>query len=124
MDIKIVDAKGNEKENSVTAIAQPPSSNGAIPGEFEMKAIGQVLGLETESQLNKYSDSLHTLLEYAKAQSPDNSPESLKWTIRSLKANMGTPPFGEDNIKFLSRYCYLLNEEKRIKNEKQKFERI
>jgi len=122
MDIKIVSQDGKEIETSSSPILSPQTTTGG--SNLDQKAIGQVLGLETSSQLSKYSDNLKTLVEYAKSQTEDHSPENLKWVIRSLKANLGSAPFGEDNVKFISRYCYLLNDERRIKEERKKFEKI
>ncbi len=122
MEIKIVDAKGEEKKDSLSPIITPTTTTGDL--NLDQKSIGMVLGLETDSQVRKYSDNLKTLVEYAKSQTEDHSPESLKWVIRSLKANLGSAPFGEDNIKFIGRYCYLLNEERRLKAERAKFEKI
>ena len=116
MDIQIIGATPE------SPILEPQVTSGGL--QLDQKAIGQVLGLETDSQLSKYSDNIKTLVEYAKAQTDDHSSESLKWVIRSLKANLGSAPFGEDNIKFIARYCYLLNEERRIKVERKKFEKI
>lgn len=126
MEIKIVDKEGKE----VTTPLQSPIANkvspveGGSPLEMDEKAIGQVLGLETPSALSKYSDNLKTLLEYAKVQTQDHSPESLKWVIRSLSLKMGTPALGEDRVKFLARYAYLVNDNRRIENEMKKFEQI
>lgn len=121
MDIKIVDAP---EETPEKPIGQPKTVEGAQPDEIYQTAIGQVLGLENTSDVNKYSPQLKTLIEYAKTQTTDLSPESIKWVIRSLELKLGSPPFAEDRVKYVTRYAYLLNEEKRIKDEKGKFERI
>lgn len=92
--------------------------------ELQEKAIADVMGIEKNSDIGKYSEKLNTLLDYAKSQTKDHSPESLKWVIRSLELKLGTPPFAEDRINFIARYAYLLMDEKKINEEKKKFERL
>jgi hypothetical protein len=123
MDIKIVDNEGKEiiKENK-PLVSENNVSAPVLP-ELEHKAIGQVLGLENESDLAKYEDKLNTLLDYAKSQSDDHSFENLKWIIRELGSKVNTPPFGEDRVNYIARYAYLLTEAKGIKSELEKFEK-
>lgn len=123
MDIKIVTPEGKPIETKDV----PTTSEGLVgsqPDEMYQKSIGQVLGIEDNSEFNKYQPQLKTLVDYAKSVTTDHSPENLKWIIRSLNAKLGTPPFGEDRIKFISRYTYLLQEGKKIEEEKKKFEQI
>lgn len=123
MDIKVVTPEGNTVEEP-KAIPSPSDVGGSQPDEINQKEIGKLMGLENESDFNKYQPNLKTLVDYAKSQTTDHSPENLKWIVRSLSAKLGSPPFGEDRIKFISRYTYLLNEQKRIDAERKKFEQI
>ncbi len=122
MEIKVVDDVLQQE-----APKEESFDHGALEGnislEISEKAIGQVLGLETPEQRTKYQDNIRTLLEYAKNNSTDQTPEGLKWAIRSLELRLGTPPFAEDRVKYVTRYAYLLNEEKRLTKERRKFER-
>jgi hypothetical protein len=122
MDIKVIDTLNN-KEVPKEESFDHHVLDGNVSQEMQEKAIGQVVGLEYPSSLSKYSDSLRTLLEYAKTQTEDHSPESLKWVVRSLEMKLGSPPFSEDRIKYIARYAYLLNESKKLDKEKKKFER-
>jgi hypothetical protein len=125
MDIKIVGDTGSPIEAPREVITTPVNATGGSqPDELYQREVGKLMGLENESDFNKYQPNLKTLVDYAKSQTTDHSPENLKWIVRSLNAKLGSPPFGEDRIKFISRYTYLLNESKRIDAEKKKFEGI
>ena len=117
MDIKVV----NPVE--VVDVKSPAVTSGS-PDDSMQREVGKVLGIENESEFNKYQPSLKTLTDFAKTQTKDQSPESLKWVIRNLEVRLGTPPFAEDRVKFITRYVYLLSEERKISEEKKKFERI
>lgn len=122
MDIKVVDDAGQE----VTPSAEPMESKQIVGGvfpELELKAVADVMGLEKESERGRYADKLNTLLEYAKGQTSDHSPENLKWIIRSLELKLGTPPLAEKRISYVARYAYLLREESRLAKEREGFER-
>ena len=95
-------------------------SSGNIDATLE-RSIGIALGLEKESEFSKYADKIHTLLEYAKKESPDHTPENIKWVIRSLELKLGSPPFAEKRINHVARYAYLLSEESRIAKEKEAY---
>lgn len=121
MDIKVITPEGHPVEEP-KEIPSPNDVGGSQPDEINQKEIGRVLGLENESDFNKYQPNLKTLVDYAKSQTTDHSSENLKWIVRSLNAKLGSPPFGEDRVKFITRYAYLLSEEKRIDAERKKFE--
>lgn len=123
MQIQVIGENNKPVEALKETSREQTTIEGGSPEEMETKAIGQVLGLETLSQINKYSDNLRTLLSYAKSQTKNHSLESLKWTIRSLGEKLGTPSFAEDRIKYITRYAWFSNEERRIQEEKKKFER-
>jgi hypothetical protein len=120
MDIKIITPDGKPVEE--VPVKSPDPIVGSQPDELNQHEIGKVLGIENESEFNKYQPNLKTLVDYAKTQTTDHSPENLKWVIRSLEVRLGTPPFAEDRVKFITRYAYLLSEERKIKEERKKFE--
>ena len=125
MDIKIVDGKGEPVEVTEVPIKDTVDPiQGSQPGEMEQREVGRVLGVENESEFNKYQPNFKTLVEYAKTQTEDHTAQSLKWVIRDLEARVGTAPFAEDRIKFISRYAYLLLSEQNVKKELTKFEKI
>lgn len=124
MDIKIIGDTGTPEQTTEVITSPVNAVGGSQPDELYQREVGKSLGLENESDFNKYQSNLKTLVDYAKSQTTDHSPENLKWIVRSLNAKLGSPPFGEDRIKFISRYTYLLNESKRIDEEKKKFEGI
>jgi hypothetical protein len=124
MDIRIVTPEGKPVEEKESVQVDPTTIEGSQPDELYQREVGRVMGLENESDFDKYQPNLKTLVDYAKSQSTDHSPENLKWIIRSLNAKLGTPPFGEDRIKFISRYTYLVQEGKKIEEEKRKFEQV
>lgn len=125
MNIQIVDNAGNPIADS----PQKPQAasaqvEGDVMGQIERRSVGQVLGIENDHDYGRYDAELGTLLAYAKSQTTDHSPQSLKWVIRSLEMKLGSPPFGEDRVKYVRNYAYLLLQEKKLREEKQKFERI
>lgn len=124
MDIKIVDGKNTPVETPNLPVKDPTPTVGGQPDELYQREVGKVLGVENESEFNKYQSNLKTLVDYAKSQTTDHSPENLKWIIRSIEVKLGSPSFAEDRIKFISRYVWLLSEGKRIENERKKFEQL
>lgn len=124
MDIKIVDGQGKPVEEKPVTIGTPNQIVSSQPDELHQRGVGKVLGIENESEFNKYQPNLKTLVDFAKSQTTDHSPENIKWIIRSLEVKLGSPPLAEDRVKFISRYAWLLTEEKRISDEKKKFERL
>jgi hypothetical protein len=121
MDIKIV---GEEIQDKPQKLTEPDKLSPPVMPELSERAIQQVMGLEKESEMQLYKRDVETLLEYAKSQTKDHSPENLKWIIRSLELKLGTPPFAEKRVKWLARYAYLLMEEGKIQKEKKQFEQL
>jgi hypothetical protein len=124
MDIKIVNEHGLVTPPIAPAPMQSSALDGGLMDGYLERSIGSVLGLETSSELSVNKAKINTLLNYAKSQTEDHSPENLKWVIRSLELKLGTPPFAEKRVNWLSRYAYLLTEEKKIQKEKEAFERV
>src|SRR5664279_1659095 len=109
MEIKVIDDKGQEVKPETPKEVHPPIVVGDVSGDLELKAIGQVMGLERDSEIGQNQGKLQTLLDYAKTQTEDHSLENLKWVIRSLELKLGTPPLAEKRISYVTRYAYLLN---------------
>lgn len=125
MDIKIVDGEGRSVKSSEVPVSPPVEPlEGIQSSEVEQREIGRVLGIENQSEFNKYQPNLKTLVEFAKTRTKDHSSQSLKWVIRDLESKLGTAPFAEDRVKFITRYAYLLMEEKKISEERKKFEAL
>lgn len=123
MDIKIIGDNGQEVVPESKPFVSEQSISAPVMPELESKAVGQVMGLEKESELGQYRDEIQTLLDYAKSQTTDHSLDNLKWVIRSLEYKIGTPPLSEKRISYLARYAYLLTEGKKIEKEKELFEK-
>jgi hypothetical protein len=123
-DIRIVDDKGIEAPVTSPQPMKASTVEGDVMTPLLERAIGNVLGLEKDSEFGRYQDKINTLLSYAKSQTDDHSPENLKWIIRSLEMKLGSPPLAEKRISFVARYAWLLQEESKLKKEKEAFERI
>lgn len=123
-DIRIVNPDGSPMEiEPAKELVVPPTVIGPVTPELELRAIGRAMGFENESDFSRYSDKLEILRDYAQAFRNSPSLEDTKWAIRDLEVKMGTPPFAEKKINFISQYAYLLLEEKRIKQERERFEK-
>lgn len=118
VDIKVVGEQPVQEQKPL-AVEQPLES--PVFPELQERAIGQALGFEKDSEYGQNQDNLQLLLKYAKSQTDDHSPESLKWVIRSLEMKLGSPPLSEKRITYLSRYVYLEMESKKIEKEKERF---
>ena len=123
MDIKIINDQGKVETKDTLPMDSKRNVDALALPEMESRAIGQVMGLEKDSEFGQYQDKIQTLLDYAKSQTDDHSLENLKWVVRSLELKLGTPPFAEKRITWLSRYAYLSTEEAKLKKEKEVFER-
>ncbi len=123
-DIRIVDETGKEVVPPKPLPMESKQIEGDIQTPMLERAIGNVLGLEKDSEFGQYKDKIQTLLDYAKSQTSDHSPENLKWIIRSLEMKLGTPSLAEKRISYVARYAFLLAEEAKINKEKKQFERL
>ena len=93
----------------------------SVSSEIELNAITDALDIKADD--SNYTDEIDWLLNYAKDQAEENTPEGLKWAIRELETKLGTPPFLEDRVKFMGRYAYLFMEGKKTNKELQKMTR-
>jgi hypothetical protein len=96
-------------------VITPDQISPPIDTELEIVAITDILGL-TREEVGKYHDKIDTILEWAKSKSTDHSLENLKWVIRDLGFNLGTPPLGQKLVNWLAEYAYL-NKESNIINK-------
>jgi hypothetical protein len=116
MDIKIV----GEVQESKPIEMKEDSAMGGIPYESEKKIIAEMYGLD-EVEAKRSDDKVNTLLEYAKSQNKELTPEALRWTLRELELKLGTPPISETMINYMARYAYLMTDKKQIEEELKKF---
>lgn len=100
-------------------VKTPDTLSPPIVGELEVNAVSDVLGL-TKEEVGKYQDKLDILLEWAKTKTEDHSPENLKWVIRDLGFNLGTPPLGQKLVNWLAEYAYLNRQSQEINNRLDK----
>ena len=98
-----------------------PKSHGLEGGEplqdVLIKSVEQMVGLDTYEERARYQPHINTLLEWAKQQTKDHTPENIKWVIRQLEMRIGTPPIGEKLVSRLSRIAYLEMETKKMNEE-------
>lgn len=120
MDIQILDAEGNEPRELES---KNPETTPVITGGLLEQSLGQMFDL-LPSEIARYSDKLGLLIDYAKTQTDDRSPEGIKWAIRALQGRVGTPPLGEKWLPYLSKYAWLKLDEIRLKKEVEQYERI
>lgn len=124
MNIKIVPESSDTPSVEPAEIKTPDTISAPVLPELLNRAVEQVMGIESEEEKGRYRDDLDILLQYAKSQTKDHSPENIKWIIRSIELKLGTPPLAEKRIKYMSRYAYLSLENNKIKEEMKKFEQI
>lgn len=117
MSINDVDASLVKSEP--VEVKTPDTLSPPIVGELEVNAVSDVLGL-TKEEVGKYQDKLDILLEWAKTKTDDHSPENLKWVIRDLGFNLGTPPLGQKLVNWLAEYAYLNKQSQEINNRLDK----
>jgi len=119
MDIKIVDAQGQEiPKEEPKAVEEPVQT---IPeGVLMVEQVGQLFDFKP-SEVGQYKTKLNTLIEYAKLKTDDHSPEGIKWALRDLQMRLGTPQIGEKMINYMTRYAYIYLETKKLEKEKEMF---
>ena len=102
-------------------LKNPEEISGPVGEQLIRSSIEQVMGLEAQEDKHRYRDKIDTLIEYAKTQTQDWSPENIKWVIRSIELKLGTPPFSEKRINYVAQYAYLCMESQRLEEDKEKF---
>jgi hypothetical protein len=120
MDIKIVDNQGVEEVPEVREAKEPGETTNY--DDLLITSVGQLFDMKP-SEMGAMKDKIQLLIDYARTQTEETSPESIKWAIRSLQGKVGTPPLGEKWINYLSKYCYLKLEGLKLKAETENYER-
>jgi hypothetical protein len=120
MDIKIVNDQGIEEVEEPKVAGEPGETTNF--SDVLIMSVGQLFDLKP-SEMGAMKDKIQILIDYAKTQTDNDSPESIKWAIRSLQGKVGTPPLGEKWINYLSKYAYLKLEGLKLKEETEQFER-
>lgn len=118
-----LDAKASPVEvvDEAPIQAQHPTSPGL--DELFMKGrVAEILGTPA-LESTKYDLELSAILEWAKSIGA-NTPEDMFWEIRALKDKIGTAGYGENPIKHLYAYVYLLNESRSIRGKIEKMEKV
>jgi hypothetical protein len=92
-----------------------------MTGEIMLNSVGQMFNLRPD-EITKDKDKINLLIDYAKSQTDETSPEAIKWAIRSLQGRVGTPPLGQAWIPYLSQYAYLKLESLKLNKEVEKYE--
>ena len=117
MDIKVVDVPVEEKIE-----AKEPDTVVSTTGQLLVQSVAEMFDLKP-SESSKFQSKINTLIDYAKTQTDQHSPEGIKWALRSLALKVGTPPLGEKLITYLTKYAYLATEKKNLEKEIEKYER-
>lgn len=112
----------DEKPTAKTLIENADNVRSMVVGgeplqEALIKAVEQVMGLDSDTERHRYAPKVQTLLEWAKTQTKEHTPENIMWAIRSLELKTGTPPLAEKRINYIARMAYLLTEGKKIDSE-------
>jgi hypothetical protein len=122
-DIRIVDATGQDIPQLPTLPMQSDTVESYIPEELIQKDIASFMGI-TAKEAGLYNDNIRSLLSYARSQTTDHSLEGLKSVIRGVENKLGSPPFSEKRIGYVSRYVYLITQEAKLRKERQTIEGV
>ena len=120
MDIKIVDPQGEEVVEEPGETKEPGETTNFTSNL--LTSVGQLFDLRPV-EMGAMKEKINLLIDYAKTQTDDHTPEGIKWAIRALQGKVGTPPLGEKWVNYLSKYCYLKLEGLKVKEETEKYER-
>ena len=119
MSINDVD-QSKQEESKEVEVKQPETLTAPAQQDIERSVMRDLLGVD-DSELDQYHDKVNTLLEWAKTKTDDHSPESLRWTIRELGFNIGSPPLGQKLVNWLAEYAYLEMESQKVNKELEKY---
>jgi hypothetical protein len=89
---------------------------------FTKEKIAEILG-ENPKEAYKFDKELEEILDYALTKNPKEL-EDILWEVRYLGNMLGTPGYGENRIKFMYEYVYLLNEGMRINRKLKSMESL
>lgn len=122
-EIRTVNESGEVVQDTPKEVSETQKNISApVVPELQERAVSQALGLESDTEISKYKGNLGTILEWAKTKTKDHSPEGLKWVIRNMELRLGTPPFGENRVRYLARYAYLQMESNKLTKELEQLE--
>jgi len=105
----------SEPEKEVGTGSKEPISQ-PVMEEMIYKKVGETLGLENFSEMEKYKDQISMIADYVKAQGSEDIMD-FEWAVKQLEQKVASPALGEKRIVNLARYVYLLTENDRIKTE-------
>lgn len=120
MEIKVVNQSGEEIVEEPRVVGEPGETTNY--DDILITSVGQLFDMKP-SEMGAMKDKINLLIDYARTQTDETSPESIKWAIRSLQGKVGTPPLGEKWINYLSKYAYLKLEGLKLQKETEQFER-
>ena len=86
-----------------------------IPHVFSM------MGVDNDGDKSKYDLKAKDILQWAKSQTEDHSPENLKWIIRDMEFKIGSPGVGEKMIDYLHSYIGLATQKEEVDKKLKKF---
>lgn len=116
MDIKIV---GQEPQVE-TQEFEGPKGDTMVPNQRVFDGVAQLFDINP-NESTKFESKLNTLIDYAKTQTDDHTPEGIKWALRMLQGKVGTPPLGQKWVDYLSRFAYLSLESNKLDKELTNF---
>lgn len=111
--MSINDVDTSKKTVESVEVKTPDQLSPPVQTELEATAMADILGFDL-NEASRYQDKVETLLDWAKTQSDDHSPENLKWVIRELSFKIGSPPLGQKLVNWLAEYAYLHKESQEI----------
>ena len=114
----IRDVGSTEPVSQPTPPVSNPNPMEMSPGFVDKMSAAQMLGLENESDRSKYSNELDTIVKWAKTVGYEN-PTELKWLIQNVKADLGSPAFGEKWIQKFHVYAGIKLQEARLKKQEE-----
>lgn len=118
--------KFTDLPSSTPQVALHDSTNPLISadvfGDIELRTIGETMGLENKSDLNKYAKEIQTLLAFAKEKTGATDLGALCNAVSDLEMRLGSPNISEKKIVQVARYAHLLISENKLRNERKKLE--
>ena len=107
-EIRQVDSDGKIVEPAATT-SEPkdtPITTGGTPVELLEPIVHRIMGLEDADKLD-YRDKVQILIDFAKQQTDDHSPENIGWVLRDFDMRLGSGPFAEKRINYVANYAKL-----------------
>lgn len=120
-EIREVDDKGEVVESGPKKEISPGDVLQAPTLDLMEVAAQQVLGIETESEKSRYDSKVKAIIDWAKLQTDDHTPEGIKWAIRDMQMKIGSPRGGESHIDYLFSYVALATQKKDVDSKLAKY---